>query len=241
MQKTLLIISIAFVIVTGCKKNKTSPNNEPAHRVKTYTPNGGTVNNYEYDSEGRIAKVTEGSWRWEYVYTNNLATENVYQNGMLVTTNHHELNSQGLNIKTTLITPPSSMYFTYTYNSSKMLTKEEIHDGSDITKVDYYYSSKRLDSARTFSNGILAQRALYEYSDTNNTIGNQHFGFQFQGYSSPKAKRKLIYYFYDAAGTLLNVQTNNYSYELDAQGRITREMMNSTPAGIARDISYTYY
>jgi len=241
MQKTLLIISATFVIITGCKKNKTSRNNESVHRVKTYTPNGGTVNNYEYDSEGRVVKVTEGNWRWEYTYSNDLATENVYQGGALVTTNHHELNSQGLNIKTTLVVPPSSMYFTYTYNSSKMMTREEIHDGADLTKIDYYYTGTRLDSTRMFTNNILNQRSLYEYSDTSNTIGNQHFGFYFQGNSSPKAKRKLVYYFYNTAGTLLNVQTNNYSYELDAQGRITRERMNSTPAGIARDVSYTYY
>lgn len=241
MQKALLIISIAFVIVTGCKKNKTSPNNEPVHRVKTFTPNGGTVNNHEYDSEGRIAKITEGGWRWEYMYTDHLATENVYLNGSLQTTNHHELNDRGLNIKTTLINPPSSMYYTYAYNNSKMMTREEIHDGSDLVKIDYYYSGTRLDSTRTLVNGILDQRSLYEYTDTSNTIGNQHIGFHFQGNSGPKAKRKLTYYFYNAAGTLLNVQTNNYSYELDAQGRITREMMTSTPAGIARDISYTYY
>lgn len=241
MQKTFLLISIAFVIVTGCKKNKTSPNNEPVHRIKTLTPNGGAVNNYEYDSEGRISKITEGSWRWEYIYSDHLVAENVYNSSGLQTTNHHELNNQGLNIKTTLVLPASSMYFTYTYNSSKMMTLEEIHTGSSVTRVNYYYTGKRLDSTRTMTGGVLDRRSLYEYSDTSNTIGSQHSGFQFFGYEGPKAKRKLTYYYYNAAGVLLNTQINNYTYELDAQGRIIREMMNSTPAGISRDISYTYY
>lgn len=241
MLKTLLFISITFVVVTGCKKNKDTPDNEPVHRVKTYTPNGGTANLYEYDSEGRVIRTTEGLWRWEYTYTANLVTENVYYNNVLQTTNHHQLNSQGLNVKTSLVLPASPMYYTYAYNNAKMITVEEVHDGSMLYRTNYYYTGTRLDSTRSFDNDVLDRRQLFEYSDTANTIGNQHFGFQHMGYEGPKAKRKLTYYYYNAAGVLLNVQVNNYRYELDAQGRITREMMNSTPAGIARDISYTYY
>jgi hypothetical protein len=242
MQKTLFLLFAVCTLAIACKKSKTAPNDEPVHRVKTITNSGGGVSLYEYDSEGRISKTTEASGRWEYTYSSNLATENVYNStGTLTTTNHHELNANGLVVKTTFVLPAFPDYSTCTYNSSKMITEEQAHSGATIVKYMYYYTGTRLDSVRLINNGQLTRRQLYEYSDTNNTVSNQHTGFAMFGRQSPKALRKLTYYYYNASGVLINTQINNYNYELDAQGRITREMMNSTPAGIARDNHYTYY
>lgn len=240
MQKILFILLAICLLAGACKKNKTTPNNEPIYQVKTQTGSSGNVTNFEYDNQGRISKLIETSGRWDFVYSNNLVTENVYDaGGALLFSNHHELNANGLVIKSSMVGDP--IYTTFTYNSSKMVTVDETHDAPNIYRTNYYYNGERLDSTRSFNNGTLTNRMLLVYADTTNTISNQHTGFAFFGKQTGKAERTRTYYYYNASGVLLNTQINNYSYELDAQGRITREMMSSMPAGISRDNRYTYY
>jgi YD repeat-containing protein len=240
MQKILLLLAV-FVTVTGCKKNKTEPDDEPMYRVKTLTNSSGTVSTYEYDNQGRISKVLEPNWRWEYVYGNGVVTENVYDGtGALFGRNENQLNAGGLVVRSQSVVPAYPDYNTFTYTNAGMMATEIFHSGADLSTTNYYYSGNRLDSTRRISNGVVTMRQLLLYTDTNSTISNQHTGFHFWGKQSPKAIRTQTYYFYNAGGVLLNTQINNYSYELDAQGRITHEMMSSS-SGVSKDVRYTYY
>lgn len=235
MKSTIITLLISTIVLSSCKKNKPENPVPPVqHKVKTITFQSGDVSNFEYDSQGRLIKITGSTSREEYTYTNTTATWKLYQGAVLLDQINYTLNAQGM---ATRLTKQNGETEDYTYNSNlQRLT--EIH--SDGYKYYYYYTGNNADSIIILDgNSTVRKRWYFEYDPaTNNTIGQSYEGISFIGRDNEKAYRVRRIKHFDANGVLQNTQVNDFAYEKDAQGRITREIMTG---GTSSDHSYTYY
>lgn len=243
-MKIIYLIALVPLLLPSCKKDKTEKP-ETIYRVKSVTNiSSGVVNTYEYDPHKRLIRESKSSnqARTEYSYlSGSIKQDNYNSSGTLDDTRLHELNSDGLAVKTIF---SGSYYNTRLFNNTKQLLKEtEYTDaGQPMTASQYYYTGEQLDSMviRTQAN-IVLQRNYYEYyADINNTIGFQHYGLDpIYGRQGPKAMKRLKIYVYDFfTGAPVNTLTYDYSYEKDTEGRIVKSNYSGTANAT---LTYTYH
>lgn len=244
MKKYILLSIIAATGLVACKKKDTPPPAVPEtfYKVKDITnPATGVAYTYEYNAQGQLTKEgrSNNQRRNEYAYSTGKVTESEYgTTGTLNFTAEHQLNAEGLVVKTTY--PPTTDYIDRTYNSNKMVTSVVGHYSAGTTRADYFYTGKQLDSiVYKGTSGAVNLVTKYEYyTDILNTNSDQHQGRQFWGRQSPYAAKKITNVFYDVSGAVTSTQIFNMACEKDAQGRIVRVIST----GFSNSTSdYTYY
>ena len=243
MKQYIFFTLLIIWLFASCKKDKSSTADEVTHKVKTATTNAGYVSTFEYDNQGRITRLSGSDHsKQEYLYTAGVVQENMYDaNGILKYAVKYELNADGLATRQTYI-PQEPGETIYTYNASRQPLSITSNNGNgSSTEIKYHYSGTQLDSIRTYTaTGGIRQKMIYEYyPDIKNTTTEQHCGFLFWGKQSPAAVKKETSLFYDATVNLDFTEINNYTYEVDAQKRITRVVINGTIS--SGNTTYTYY
>lgn len=244
MKKYIVLSVIVAAGLAACKKKDTPPPATPEtfYKVKDITNAAtGVAYTYEYDAQGQLLKEGRSNnlRRNEYAYSTGKITESEYSTtGTLNLTMEHQLNADGLVIKTTY--PPTSEYVDWTYNSNKMITSAVGHYSTGTTRTDYFYTGKLLDSTvYKGPTGAISLVTKYEYyTEILNTNSIQHQGRQFWGRQSPYAIKKTTNVFYDVSGAITNTQVINMACEKDVQGRIVRVITTGT---ISSTDVYTYY
>lgn len=241
----LLLASMCFL--QSCKKDKTPEQPaEPLYKLKSVTNEvTGNIWTIEYDAQNRITTEWRGDnqSRKEYTYSAGTVKENEYSSaGVLSASRIHELNSDGLTVKTTNV--GFAEYSTRTFNSNKQRQREIEYNasGQPIMITDYYYTGLLLDSI-TYKNasGIVNTKYAYEYyTDITNTIAYQYRGLHIIfGIQTPMAIKKVNTYFYDyTTGALVSQQDLIYTYERDSQERIIKLLYSGPSSGSNH---YTYY
>lgn len=252
MKKMFLILSVAGLF-TACKKDKT-PGAEPTAitKLKTTTitsPTGSAgIYNYEYDTQNRLIKTLLGTGprRIEYIYSTGSLKENNYNSsGVLTESKTHDLNNEGLVVKTIFSSSPG-YYFTTTYNSSQQLLKQmEYNSGGTLATVsNFYYTNQLLDSVvyRNSTNMTIGKKTYSYYANIINTTGAQNAGRTAFGKESTKAISKIHSYYYDyTTGAQVDHTLDTYSYETDTEARIIKTTLSSSNTLGSIIYTYTYY
>ena len=247
--KSLLPVLIAFALFS-CKKSTTVPPVTPGvAKIKTVNYNNGTsIYNYEYDAAGKITKIVEPvtGQKTEYTYQGNskVIVKTYDAAGALTSQVTYELNSQRL--AEAITNPVSTAIVTNEFSSNRQLVKRlQTNANSSINETRYSYAvDGRLDSVIyqfTNSVGVVTTRykLTYQYSITKPySIANENQGFFFLGTQTINPYDKEIY------KNLLNLTPEvetNYSYEYDAQNRITKQTYIPPPPSAQNVTTYTYY
>ena len=246
MKKYILLLLLPAMIIS-CKKNKQEEQQEVTDKVKTVTAASGSIYTYSYDAQGKVTRIdiTNGGYT-EYAYGANLVTENIYTaSGSVDDIVEYHLDAAGL-IDLIITTGPfPEGPYDYTFNSMKQVESIAYRDGigGPVLQSDhYYYTGQVLDSilSKDQLNNVTRRELREYYTDIDNTITTKHKGQAYYGVQSPKALKKRTIIFYSGSGNILNTQIGNFTYETDAEGRITREVMTSNTTAAA-DNRYTYY
>lgn len=239
-MKPIYIIAtmLVAILAIACKKgeapavNNTPPPAAPKMRVKSdyqYT--------YQYDDKGRVSQMSASNIILKFYYSDSAVLEaEHFLDGRLAGMKIHKLNGNGMAYSTQDNVNLSNSYSTYEYSPSNRLISrvDTFLLGGVALKFTYYRSNDRIDSIKEVY-GTVKNTYIFEYyTDKMNTITNEHRGKFFLGVSDRyPIKRETI-------RNLNSTSIYNYTYEWDAQNRITKVHVDrgSLPPV---DRVYTYY
>ncbi|HEV7780465.1 MAG TPA: hypothetical protein VGO58_04320 [Chitinophagaceae bacterium] len=238
-MKKIIFILLAATTFVACEKNNDAPPVNPgdfANQIKKTVYDGGQIHTYTYDGSGRIKTRTALNLeKIEYDYTAGKIVEKQFDaTGVLKRTYTYELDTNGLVAKETRSDRPD---FTETrlYNSDKQVVKFTDAENANIDIGEYFYSNGNLDSIRFISNGNWYSTAkMTYYTDKTNILDNDAFGEYAWGKRSKNMVKSEQYFFSD--GTIGDKE--NYTYEYDAKGRVTKVI--STEDGDIYTTTYSY-
>lgn len=214
-----------LVLVSSCKKddNGSTFQFDKYPRIKSIqygVDSSSSIDYYEYDSKGRLNKLNQyGSiLKIEYSDTKVAWISQDSKDTML-----YKLNSKGLAISVT-------DYLYYEYDENGYL----IHWYIDVTNAGFIsiLNGNMSSGKRIYSDDTTFY--IYEFSQKNNTIGNENKGMSFLGKQNINLTSKQI--------SLKNSEppdTVYYSYEFDIKGRVVKQIENQ--AGKTHITMYTYY
>lgn len=252
MKKITTLILVVFLL-SACKKSTTpeviTPTTpEVVHKIKTIIMPFG-IFTQTYDASGRLVTVTNTSnnSKFEYTYTSNTVTENYYVATILKSSLLHNLNADGLIIKSSyLLHPanniPNTTNFTYNANKQRVSIIYSNTLNNNVTTYTNFYTNCSVDSAHTtYSNLNGISRHYYTYyTDKINTTNFKNRGTLFYAEESkmPIKKINTINNF----NGVITTETTDYTYIFDTQNRITQSAgVTSNPGASIAPISYTYY
>ncbi len=250
-MKKIIFTSALILLIIGCKKsnniNEVPPILTPVvAKVKNFTIGGDNVT-YTYDAQGRILTRinTASNWRYEFTYTSNTVTENYYVGTTLSTSKLYELDTNGFIAKETYILPAASIPYksVYTYNANKQLSIKVSSNtiNTNTTTETYFYTGSMLDSMQTtFSNNNNLYRFWYSYyTDKINSIAYKNQGFLFWAETAMMPLKKQTSIF--RTNGFFNTQVDDYTYNFDAQNRITKRTITTAGGGGTSVNDITYY
>lgn len=250
---TFICVS-SLVLITSCSKTDLSnPSEEqqlaqsgnspeakgpPASavvRVKTRTFNG-DLRTYTYDASNRSLGSTSVSYNsvtYQYPDASHIHSIIKYPGGSIAGETDYELNSKGLISKATA----STLQGFYTYNGKKQLIKHIVNfTNGDIATGDFTYTSGNLTSIQSLTNGSPSWNKTFTYyTNIDNVLSNEVFGESFTGAESKNLVKSMSFVINGGSTT-----TENYTYEFDAQGRVTKQKVVKNGV-LQPDILYTYY
>lgn len=208
----LLFVLMLLISAVGCKKEDDDKDNMPGGlpKVKTYTlaPTNGTpvTYTYTYNADGKLAsELTDVNSGVNYAYSGNKITTTDLNGDTLLV---YTTNTEGYVV---IGVDPANTYV-YEYNDDWNMIN---NNGNVATWGD----GNRL----TANNGV---NVYTYYTDKTNTVGNENKGQKYFGVDSKNLVKSLAF---------SNFSTTNYTYEFDAQNRVTKRLsVNSTE-------TYTYY
>ena len=233
LNKIIAIILITFS--TSCSKDEPQTIAQPepvvvVPKVKTFTI-GTSLYTHTYDTQGRLlARISSDGYKNEYTYTSNTVTNKYYESNVQTSTYIYDLNADGLKIKSLRTFPSAGNYQTvYTYNANKQLVTL-VNSNSLDTKTStktFFYTAKDLEhTEETFSYNTNNWKFYYTYFiDKTNTFGNKNQGYLFDIEEESQHPIKTL----TAVFSPTNTQVDSYTYEYDAQGRISKRIINNVP------------
>ena len=223
-MKKIFFFLLVSATLFACSKNTDGVANpgtpgDVSYQIKKSSYNTGTTT-YTYDASGRIkTKTYLGGERSEFEYQAGKVLEKEYDAaGILKVTYTYELNSNGIVEKETRSDMPGFSEIRL-YNSDKQMVKFTIVENGGTSTGDYFYSNGNCDSARFSSNGIwnTTIKNTY-YTDKANVLGFESSGQFFWGKKSKNLIKSEQYFFSNGSVG----EKENYSYEYDAKGRVTK-------------------
>jgi hypothetical protein len=204
-------------------------------RVKTKSM-GNDIRTYTYDASGRSLGSTSivfNSIVYEYPDASHINYTLKYPGGTIASLVVFDLNNKGLVAKANA----STLQGFYTYNNKKQLIKHEVNfDNGDVAVGTFTYAGGNLDKVVSVYNGALSWSKTFSYyGNLDNVLGNEEIGESFLGADNKNLLKSSVFTIAGGSTT-----TENYSYEFDAQGRVSKTM--TVKNGVAQpDIIYTYY
>lgn len=234
MKKNLVLtLSTIMLIIASCKKNS-SKNEEqnPTNCQLTesfFSSTGGDSETtlYAYDTEGRIStvKFSDGSYQETYAYTSTQITKTV-KDGSINRTYTYSLNAQGR--VTTENAMADNYKVDYTYNNDGYLTQSietNLIDNSKVTTT-YTYTDGNLTKVVSPTSTLditytsdAAKDNFFVEGDPSLPAFNSSILKSYFGKTSKNLVAKISY------GSGYN---ENYSYEKDANGNITKVTMRTS-------------
>lgn len=245
MRKIFFVLVIVSAVGTlaGCKKDNIGGgggDGGSSPRVRSIITDGDSVW-YEYDVDGRITKSTEGK-TMVGTYYNSVINYEYSANKVLVKyllatgdsyTYLYMLDGNGL--ATSLGRPDSVPSELYYYNGDGYLVKDK--NGYNANYGFYAYQ----DSFTIFGGNIMSRTATfgvkesYTYNDKPNTFGNENRGQAFLGRQS---KNLVATHHYEQNSSK---EDYTYTYEYDAQGRVTSYLESYANSSSTTAYTITYY
>ena len=235
-MKKIFVVLLSVPCFMACKKNSTAVDIAPAPavaKVKT-AAYGSNVATYTYDDQGRQLKVVlSDGGRAEYEYLPGVINRKFYgPSSTYLYTMKFELNSDGLCIRETVSSDP--VYESLLkYNTDKSIAQNIVHNSLQTTQMDYFYSNGKCDSVRSTSAGKWLSTAIETYyTNKPNVLSGINTGESFLGKPDAYMLKSQLQL---PGNTLLE-----FSYEYDAQGRVTKRS-TAAAGGYTTDGFYTYY
>lgn len=253
--KNCIAMSILVILLTACTKRGTDPKPETAVRLRSYTDSAtGITRSFEYDLQQRITKerLSNSGRQNVYIYSGNKVLFVYYDaSGTILDTTYFVLNAQGLSTQTYKSTNPSSIT-EYQYNAGQQVTRQFATLGGTVYETVYYYNpvSQLLDSTHSLIGGVLTSSQHFNYyPELAYTISSDQMGFAFLGKQPGKAPRSMQQKQYAAGGALNVSSANEYAYQVNASGQITKRSTRRTTTnhstGTSSTVqsaeSYSYY
>lgn len=240
MKHSLLLLVFSITLLCSCNKNKNDqpqPPNPPGSttRVKTASSASGYYT-YTYDAQGRLtSSLYSDNSKVDFAYSQNAIAVTAYNpDGSLDYTGTRELNAAGLVTKQTYSNSPGSTYL-IEYNADKTVAKTISNSGGDVIVQDYLYTNGSLDSIRYTKNSEWQYTSRYSYfTDKPDLLSNEVFGEMYDGSTGKYLVKSELTKFNDGGEN-----TWNYTYEFDAQGRVTKRSAQKDQSIQVR--LYTYY
>lgn len=235
-------VAILFVIAaSSCKRKNTTDEVEvnTAEKVRAIVYSNGYTQEYAYDDKGRLTHIKmQDVARFKFSYQNNKATEVHYSDlGIATDTIYYILNSKGLVISEQVPSNPS-FSTTHEYNNAGQMTKYHRSNGSSTSDYNFYYNAGgNMDSMRVLINNAWFTSEIYDefYTGEAATIEYPNMGYTFFGKGNTNPIKRKSERFNSGYS-----KVTNYTYEYDANGRITQSTA-ITDAGDTTRVSYTYY
>ncbi|HLP52600.1 MAG TPA: hypothetical protein VK154_17045 [Chitinophagales bacterium] len=220
----LLSVALTALLLTGissCEKEDNTDNTPATAKLKTYSytdPRDSrydVTESYTYDANGRISTITHADYYYNGTTTYTFGSNTVSSASTYAGTRVYALNAEGY---ATTETIPGDTTYTYLYDAAWHL----LQDGEGT----YEWTGDNLTTDRKIYQN-------YEYTDKTNTIGNSNKGITFLGRDSKNLPSKRMAFI--PAECL-------FSYDFDAQNRVTRKIGISDFNMDTLEIStYTYY
>jgi hypothetical protein len=241
-----LFLALLFILTVfiSCKKsdNQLQPEENKIPKIKTESwfsignSWGDVVISYEYDQDGRIAKITDGDDLSTYKYEPQKVIINKYNSKSQST----YVDTLLLNNKGLVIAERNFFFkdFIYKYNT----------EGYRITAPNYGAETWTIDTL-TIKNGNTVEitpkywneyvmaTTTYKFQASLNTIGDQNKGITWNGKqnvnltSEEDRKTVNVWRTYE--------QHYSYTYEFDTKIRITKKII--TYGSAVTNVEYSYY
>ncbi len=233
MKQSILYFSLlTLLIFSSCKKdnsvsngngNGNSTTTKVVSSIITDNSNGSSITEYktyQYDAQGRVTYANGEIYEENYSYSGNSVVRIKLPHilGYSYDTTTFNLNTQGLAVS-------DSKGGIYTYDGNGYLLRAINYDpalGQMDTTV-YVMSNSNIIS----SNVLNISNTLITYSFSQQK-DNRDFGLKFLG----KHNTNLI-----SSSTQGNIN-NNYTYQTDAQGRVTTELQTMPSGTITTSYNY---
>ena len=219
MKSNLLLFLSVLFFLSCSKKDDSTPPTSGMPLIKSITIDSTVLRRYWYDSQGRMTcSSTNQSDSIVYVYGNNCLEKRMYNDGILMQTEHGILENGNL-VSMNGIKPDSSSYWSiyYTYDENGFLIRE-IHMDNDTTetwRVEYQVVDGNVISLNR-SNYIPVVFTFEYYPGTTNSIGFLEQE-QFMGKYSKNLRKKTIIKF--SSGTS---GEEDYAYEYYENGWVKK-------------------
>ncbi|MGC4101751.1 hypothetical protein [Ferruginibacter sp.] len=239
MKKTVTII-MAAAFFAACKKNNTDVQpvaTSAVPKVKTLN-DGSAVATFAYTADGNLQNysIPDGS-KVECEYLPGIINKKVYTTGGVFNYAYKfELNAAGLVIRTTLSNAPDYEVLDQ-YNPDNTHAKSVSKINGITNTADYFYSNGNCDSIRYRGNDGTWYSTIVKtyYTDKPNVLTQESTGEKIYGKDNKNLLKTEMYKYPNGTSTQVVV----YTYDYDAQGRITKE--TGTQGATVFSMSYTYY
>ena len=236
MKSNLLLLLSVLFFVSCSKKDDSTPATSGMPLIKSITIDSTVLRSYWYDSQGRITCLSTNQLdSTVYFYSNNSLEKRMYNDGILMQTEHGILENGNL-ISMNGIKPDSSSYWSiyYTYDENGFLIRE-IHidnDTFETWRVEYQVVDGNVVSMNR-SNYIPVIFTFEYYQGTTNSIGFLEQE-QFMGKYSKNLRKKTIITF--SSGTS---GEEDYAYEYYENGWVKK--MTAIFAPDTNVLNFTYW
>jgi antitoxin component YwqK of YwqJK toxin-antitoxin module len=219
MKSNLLLLLSVLFFLSCSKKDDSKPPTSGMPLIKSITIDSTVLRSYWYDSQGRITCLSTNQLdSTVYFYSNNSLEKRMYNDGILMQTEHGILENGNL-ISMNGIKPDSSSYWSiyYTYDENGFLIRE-IHMDNDTAE------SWRVEYQIADGNVISMNRSTYfpvvftfeYYPGTTNSLGFLEQGPYMGKYSKNLIKKTMITYSSGTSGE------ENYAYEYYENGWVKK-------------------
>lgn len=208
-----LFVIVGFLfLVNSCKKDNSATPKTPFKKVATINISDDPTVNYEYNSDGKLSKLSYGNSSINYntyTYSENTVIILEHYSG-IISSDTLFLNSHGYVIKETNGWSTRA----YEYDNNGYCTKQTYDPSSNSPSITNY----------TYINGNLLTEVgnntgtyTYEYYlDKDNTISNEYKGVNFYGKSNKNLKKQSI--LSGSSGS----DINTYTYEFDQDNYVSK-------------------
>ncbi|HEX2629675.1 MAG TPA: hypothetical protein VHM26_11700, partial [Chitinophagaceae bacterium] len=191
------------------------------------------------DEKGRLNVIYASSGPTKYYYADSVVTEVThFINGTITGINIYKLRPNGLVYMRQNGFQTTNTYSTFEYSASRglLLQVDTFMLGVSSMRHIYYRTGNRIDSIKRIYQNVRNTHIFEYHTDRINTVTNESAGKSFLGISNANPiKRESVR---NAYGTLTIV--GDYTYEYDAQNRITKRIMTRTGFP-TEEITYSYY
>lgn len=184
MKKTITVILLGLMMLTGCKNNSCSFKDEARLKEITYYSTDNKLlgsTSYSYDEEGRVIEMFTDDYHYEYSYDNDEAFCILKQYNEEETTPYiiNYFDEHDNPLKTYYRNDETGEYdlgYTYEniYDSAKRLLKTTATDSNGYVFIDTYEyiesDTYTVINTNIMSDGIFLSRMISEYTDSSMNV-----------------------------------------------------------------------